>query len=334
MATKDRVQNLMAVVDKVLAYKDKEMISRSAWGEISFAEAQFDIQTILDVAMGLKNLPLVYLPDQIANSARQQLEAALPTFAQIDSFKISNGDPSARKTQIIAQIHSHADSICLHVSSWVPYLSYRQGDVAQNISKLTSIIGEAQKMLDACRDKIAEKQKQADDILVKAREAAANAGASVFTLDFQEEAEINKRNSWMWLSGGIVLGLAALGIAIWAYCDDYSKYTTHFVLWPKLASKMLVLSLCVTAAMWCGRIYKSLRHLSIINRHRALGLKTFQAFSAASADACTKDAVLREVTHSIFAISSTGLIRESAESDPDSNIIQIAGKVMEHAEVK
>ncbi len=97
---------------------------------------------------------------------------------------------------------------------------------------------------------------------------------------------------------------------------------------------MLVLSLCVTAAMWCGRIYKSLRHLSIINRHRALGLKTFQAFSAASADACTKDAVLREVTHSIFAISYTGLIRESAERDPDSNIIQIAGKVMEHAEVK
>ena len=65
--------------------------------------------------------------------------------------------------------------------------------------------------------------------------------------------------------------------------------------------------------------------------HRALGLKTFQAFSAVAADSHTKDAVLMETTHSIFGNITTGLINESSNCESDSNIIQIAGKVMEQA---
>jgi hypothetical protein len=71
-----------------------------------------------------------------------------------------------------------------------------------------------------------------------------------------------------------------------------------------------------------------------VNRHRALGLKTFQAFSAATSDNHTKDAVLMETTHSIFANTNTGLLNEPSSADSESNIIQIAGRVMEQSSSK
>ena len=76
-----------------------------------------------------------------------------------------------------------------------------------------------------------------------------------------------------------------------------------------------------------------IHNLSILNRHRALGIRTFRAFSAAASDARTKDAVLMETTHSIFSNSATGLINDPA-NDAEPNIIQIAGKVMDNANGK
>ena len=329
MATSELIGQLKGVLGKVSAYDGKELISRPAWGEISFREAEFEIKTVLNLSNTLAGMPLEYLPDQAVTNIANAFNEVLPRFQGIDSFTIANGDPSHRSRELSSQFHNCANAIYSQVAVWIPFLAYQKGDVAENIKRLTSVISEAELKMSAGVTSIESKQKQADDILVKAREAAANAGAAVFTQDFQQEAEANRRNSLWWLGGTIVAAIAAFVIAICAYYDDYSKYTTPNSLWPKLTSKMLLLSLCFTVSMWCGKIYKSARHLSIVNRHRALGLKTFQAFSAAASDIHTKDAVLMETTRSIFGNVPTGLINDAGTSDADSNIIQIAGKVMD-----
>lgn len=329
MATAELIGHLKGVLGKVSAYNGKELISRPAWGEISFQEAEFEIKTVLNLSNTLAKMPLEYLPDQAVTNIINAFNDVLPCFQGVDSFTIANGDPSHRSRELSNQFHNCANSIYNQVAVWIPFLAYQKGDVAENIKKLTSVIVEAEQRMAAGVESIESKQKQADDILVKAREAAADAGAAVFTQDFQHEADANRKNSWWWLGGTIAAAFAAFVIAICAYYDDYSQYTTPNSLWPKLTSKMLLLSLCFTVSMWCGRIYKSTRHLSIVNRHRALGLKTFQAFSAAASDLHTKDAVLMETTRSIFGNVPTGLINETGSSETDSNIIQIAGKVMD-----
>lgn len=334
MASKNYIDRLQEVLRKVLPYRDKNLISRPEWGAISFSDAEREIRTILDLANDFAGMPLEYLPDQSAEQIRNELENILPHFGEIDSFSISQGDANNHRNTIISHIHSRANEFYSKAAVWIPFLAYQKGDVSQNISKLTSVIDEATKTMDAGVAQIKAKQGEADDVLMKAREAAANAGAAVFTEDFKREAEINKRNSLWWLGGTAAFGFVALSMAVFAYFDDYTQYHTALSLWPKLACRFLIMSLCFTASMWCGRIYKATRHLFILNRHRALGLKTFQAFSAAATDVSTKDAVLLETTHSIFGNVSTGLIGGTEVSDSEPNIIQIAGKVLEQASAK
>ena len=79
-----------------------------------------------------------------------------------------------------------------------------------------------------------------------------------------------------------------------------------------------------TATLWCGKTFKALKHLSTVNRHRALSLQTFQAFSHAASDDPTKDAVLMEATRAIFGSTPTGYLDAKGGSESDLKIIEIA----------
>ncbi|MFZ1547427.1 MAG: hypothetical protein WAT12_10065, partial [Candidatus Nitrotoga sp.] len=76
--------------------------------------------------------------------------------------------------------------------------------------------------------------------------------------------------------------------------------------------------------IWCGRIYKALKHQSTVNKHRANALKTFQAFVKAASNDNTRDAVLIETTRSIFASSPSGYLDTTdTPSDPSTKVLEI-----------
>jgi hypothetical protein len=76
----------------------------------------------------------------------------------------------------------------------------------------------------------------------------------------------------------------------------------------KSAARLAVLAIFFAGTLWCGKIYKALLHQAAINRHRALSIQTFQAFSHAAADDGTKDAVLLEATRAVFGNVPTGFL--------------------------
>jgi len=98
-------------------------------------------------------------------------------------------------------------------------------------------------------------------------------------------------------------------------------------IWQKVASKFIILSILLTASLWCGKIYKALMHQSAVNKHRALSLQTFQAFSAAASDTQTKDAVLIETTPSIFSQCVTGYVDAASAADSDARVIEIVKSI-------
>ena len=87
-------------------------------------------------------------------------------------------------------------------------------------------------------------------------------------------------------------------------------------------AKLIILTLLLTAATWCGRTYKALKHLAVVNRHRSLSLKTLNAFSAAAGDELTKNAVLLEATRAIFSAGATGYI-DAKDGQDDSSSLRI-----------
>lgn len=330
MAKHQLIESLKKSLAELAAFKDKELISRSDWGAINFKDIQTDVEMVCNLVSALQSLPVEYLPENALSQIVETNKQILPQFQGIDAFSLtSNGDPNSRRSNLITHFHTASDNFYSRVGLWIPFLAYQKGDIAENIKRLTSAIDEAEVKADASLSAIAAKEKEAEDIITRAREASADAGVAVFTQDFQNESDLNSAIAKKWLWATIVFAGLTLVVAILLYFFEDLGDINKTQLISKLASKVIGISVLFTATMWCGKIYKSLRHLSIVNKHRAIGLRTFRAFSSAASDTRTKDAVLMETTHSIFANSATGLVTETA-TDSDANIIQIAGKVMDH----
>jgi len=193
--------------------------------------------------------------------------------------------------------------------------------------QLCTSVSIANGIVDKAKGEIETKKKEIDDIIMKAREASAGAGAAVFTQDFDKEASKLSKNANKWLIATAVLGSITLVIAALTWFWTQTGLDTGQI-WQKVASKFIVLSILLTATLWCGKIYKALMHQSAINRHRALSLQTFQAFSSAASDVQTKDAVLLETTHSIFSQGVTGYVDSaSAVADSDARVIEIVKSI-------
>lgn len=183
-------------------------------------------------------------------------------------------------------------------------------------------------MVEKAKGEIETKTKEIDNIITKAREASAAAGAAVFTRDFDNEAAKLSDKADNWLIAAAALGLATLIIAglTWFWTQ---QGLDSGQIWQKVVSKFIVLSILLTATLWCGRVYKALMHQSAMNRHRALSLQTFQAFTAAASDVQTKDAVLLETTRSIFAPGITGYVdAASTSADSEARVIEIVKSIV------
>lgn len=327
------MKELRKFIDKISAYQGKELARREDWGKINFDEVKSDLQTVISLSVALGELPIQYLSDNSAQSIVNVMQEFLPQIEALDKFSITDGDPNQRRMRLISDIHRNCDRFYGQVGVWIPFLAYQKGDVSENIKRLTSAIVETEKKADDGLKRIAGKEKDIEEIVVRAREASAGAGVAVFTKDFENESNNAANSAGRWLKATVAFAALTLAIPAYVYFFEDSLPTDKGQLISKLASKVVAISILFTATMWCGKIYKSMRHLSILNRHRAIGIRTFRAFSAAASDARTKDAVLMETTHSIFSNSATGLINDPA-NDAEPNIIQIAGKVMDNANGK
>jgi hypothetical protein len=322
MADANRVKQLLTEIEAILAYKSKQLITRPDWGAMTFKNAEQDITRIFSVLDLLHVLPLDYLTDGVAERMRTAIQRLKPIFERIDKFTIEQNNATEVRNSTITELRQQTDPMMETVTPWIPFLAYQKGDISQNIEKLTSSVLEAQKVVDAAKSGMEKKAKELDQIIVKAREASAGAGAAVFTHDFQNESVSLDQKARHWLIGTGVFAFLTITIALLTWFWTIAGLDTGQIV-QKVASKLIALSVLLTATIWCGRVYKALRHQSTINRHRALALQTFQAFSAATEDPSVKNAVLLETTRSIFALHSTGFI-DPGNAEAESQVIEVA----------
>lgn len=328
MADNQTTSQLSESIKQTLEFKNKSLVSRSEWGTIKFSNAEHDLQRIFSLLSYLDVLPLEHLTDQAAKQIKQDIDQTRPHLEQIDDFSIEQVNAPQTRDGLINQIHQSADKLYTSASPWIPFLAYQKGDVTSNIEKLSDSVSTANELVHQAKGEIENKAKEIEDIITKAREASAGAGAAVFTKDFDKEATILSDNASKWLIATALLGIATLIIAVLTWFWTPGGLDQGQI-WQKVASKFIVLSILLTATLWCGKVYKALMHQSTINRHRALSLQTFQAFLAASSDVQTKDAVLIETTRSIFAQGITGYVESaSSSSEPDSRVIEIVKSIV------
>src|SRR5690606_32947940 len=151
------------------------------------------------------------LTDQAVKQILQALTTAMDVLRRLDKFSLSEGTPTQIRDGLVNDIHSQADNFYTIATPWIPFLAYQKGDVARNISELTDSVNRAKGLVETARKDIESKSTEIDDIVVKAREASASAGAAVFTKDFSDEATTLESKARAWLKATGAFGALTIG---------------------------------------------------------------------------------------------------------------------------
>lgn len=328
MAKKETIKPLSELIEESLGFDIEKLVSRPDWGSINFETARDDLDRIFSIVGHLNILPLESLTDQAVKQIHQALNSVIEVLRRLDGFTLSEGTPTQIRDSLINEIHSQADNFYTIATPWIPFLAYQKGDVARNISDLTASVQQAKGLVDLAKQEIEHKNIEIDDIVVKAREASAAAGAAVFTKDFKDESSDleSRAKSWLKATGVFAALTIVFAILLWFVSEPTDN---GWQAAQKFGSRLVVLIVLFTATLWCGRIYKALMHQSVTNKHRALSLQTFQAFSAAASDDQTRNAVLTETTRSIFSLSATGYINEESSQDGSLRLVELQ-RVINH----
>ncbi len=327
MANPTNVTELQKIVTGILGFDRKRLLQRTEWGIISFEKGERDFNRIFDITDYLRLLPIEVLTDQTVVQITNALRNCLQTIQQINQFTLENsGSPGAIRDQNVTNLQSVADNLFVQASPWIPFLAYQKGDVSKNISDLNSAVGKAAAMIGEAQKEISEKRKVIDDIIVKAREASVAAGAAVFTEDFTRQADTLEVQAEKWLRITALLAAGTLLAAI-VFFLLIKPVTDNLEVVQRVTSKFVILGILLTASIWCGRIYKALKHQASVYRFKSLGLQTFRAFSAGASDSATKDAVLIETTRAIFSAQDSGYI-DQTDGDSDLKIVEVVKSVL------
>ena len=316
---KELIDQLKENLNSLKQYNERELIRRSDWGEIHFESVKTFIELALSIANNLLRLPLEHLPDQTLQEITGHIPSVVELFKKIDEFSLE-GTPKPESESICSELIEKTET--LHYSSFssIPYLLYKHGDIEEDSNRLNQMIGDFKVKLKDTDTFCTGKKEEIQEIVEVTRAAAATTGVAIFTQEFHEESLSLEKRSTKWLWATALAAVVTLCVAIYFICTkdiDSANLNISYII-----GKVTVIAILFTCSLWCGRIYRALIHQSTINKHRALSLKTFQAFVKATDDPYIKDAVLMAATKAIFSNVSTGFVGQPHDHDSGVNFVE------------
>ncbi len=324
MATQGQVNTIKAQLAR-LAFKTDDLIKQPQYLGMDFDAAAEDLRKLEKLVAFLETSPLDYVLEDAANQVTGLLTAVGNTLEGIKAFNGNQG-PGSRDS-LVNSLHQSMVQLLTSVSPSISLLL---------LPELGTASGALVREMEMARRRVQEESAAVQAAAAAAREAAASAGAAAFSDEFAKEARLLEGGARRWLIAAGVFALATVAVAA---CFAFNLFRAPVpvasassgvlpaspLLVQTIGGKLVILSMLLTAATWCGRNYKAQRHLGVLNKHRALSLRTFQAFSAAASDEVTKNAVLMEATRAIFSAGATGYVGGKDGSDESSlRIVEIA----------
>jgi hypothetical protein len=303
---------------------DPESILRADLGvEFNFAELEPTLLEVYAFLKRLSELPLETLGPNLASYAIDQLETLRGRYQEIQQFSAKGagrgGNPERVRADAIAGFKGQWTVVMTALAPIAGYLAaYRINEEPERIAIASR---DAEKVTSRIRDM----ESEVNTVLEAVRKASAEVSVAKHAQHFSEEAKRHGDAASKWLT---FVGLAGAATILLAGFQWWLVWTKHPVLSNAqsaqlIFSKALVFSVAISATVWCGRVYRALRHNEIVNRHRANALSSFEALAEGTDDAATKNAVLMQATNSIFGMQPSGFSANDAESAGPSQLVEL-----------
>ena len=304
--------------------KKETLIKRQQWGEITFENAESDIETVFWIVEEARKLPIYIIPDNNFEAGTHFLIRIRQIFEQIDNFNLQ-GDPISLRDSIANDLKREVQGVMSEMGIWLPLLALRAGEIENWVSRMQNMSAEVTTILQDATSRADVGLRNIEANVQAARAAAGEAGAAEFTYEFREEAKVVEKRSKFWLLPTGVFAASVLFLSlsvIFGWIGETPTNTWESIYW--LGGRIMAFSILFYAAVWSGRIVLANMHLASVNKHRAVSLQTLQAFHRSAEDPVAKDAVVLEAARAVYENVPSGYIpRQSTEQGAQNRTLEI-----------
>ena len=161
------------------------------------------------------------------------------------------------------------------------------------------------------------RKKEFAQITEAAREASGKIGVSKFARVFDNQAKLNKKASYIWLSISVLSAAGLLFLLHWTFdqlLTALENGADFYVSLQVFLAKALIFSFAIGIFWQIVKNYHVNMHLYTLNRHRQNSLASFQAFVESTEDPKIRDTVLIQATKAIFESGETGFVSSKKTS--------------------
>lgn len=313
--------HLKTRLDLFVPYEKSQLLHRTGWGDLNFAEASKDIDAIFEIVEILDDLPLERLPANAIQSMADSLDRVLVWILKIDKFSIQDGSPGSTRNDIVNNLATVQQDLYVSTHQWIPFLAYLKGDIPAQLRQITSSVELSKNAKGDFDQYLTDRRAELDKIIQATREASAEAGVGEFTKDFATEANNRDVDAGTWLTRSTIAALVTLAVAVAFFFVHPPE--NQYALIQYSTSKLVILAMLIGVTAWCAGNFKANKHQATVSRHKAHALRTFQAFVQASDNENVKNAVLLETTRSIFSQNQTGYLKGDVPNEGSSRIVEI-----------
>lgn len=203
---------------------------------------------------------------------------------------------------------------------------------------INGLLSQAETSAESSRlveERMNQKIEEMEAIVASTKKAAQEVVVAKYTTIFNTFSNKHRNSAGLWLFACIfiVISLCVFSLLIFEHSVDFIhknadiiQYPATMVIW--IGSRVAIYSTLFVALSVCVSNYKANKHNQIVNRHRQNALNTFETFVRASGDDKTmKDAILMEVTRTIFGAQSTGFSSSDNDGETRNKIVEIVKNI-------
>ena len=167
-------------------------------------------------------------------------------------------------------------------------------------------------------DRIAEHEKGASLAMARIRKNDIDFTVGAYADKFKTEGEKVETAADNWLVAAIVLLVvsAMISLAAWSLPGGLSV--------EAVAARLVVAAAGLSAAHWCARNYRAMRHIASVYNQKAMALSTFNIFRDSAESGQVKDLILQYAAHSVFSPAVSGFLGgdENIPSTPTLDLVR------------
>lgn len=314
MAIDDEIEAARKSLERIQSFDADSLVRRDDLGALNFIAAVLPARQVIELFQRINPASLTLFPVGQMRQIQAQADQVYALFeATLDFDPETSSNASGERSSLIDQVKSQPESIA--GSLW-HHISFAVAATLDPTAVQQQMRAAMQGFTDertSALNEIKALQGQAEEVLTRVRDAAAEQGVSQQAQHFKALARDHGKDAETWLRYSLYASSATLAFALLTsvtYRIPWLSPQNSIEVVQLITSKVLIFGILSYASFICVRNFLSHKHNKVVNEHRQNSLLTYTAFVDAAPSLASREIVLTHAAASVFTPQETGYIKQ------------------------